>query len=130
MFQAIILHNFHEKIMNQTWENDKKPNFGPDFDLFWQKFGPQTCFCRFYFYNMLYIVASYHCMQLQGKPTNQIWENGKKPYFGPNFDPFVPTPTPTPKFFVWILPLTDVRIVATYHFIQFKGKLRKPDLRK
>ena len=56
----------------------------------------------------------------------------KKPYFGPNFDPFVPTPTPTPtpKFFVWILPLIDVRIVATYHFIQFKGKLRKPDLRK
>ena len=54
----------------------------------------------------------------------------KNPTLDPNFDPFVPTPTPTPKFFVRILPLIDVRIVATYHFIQFKGKLRKPDLRK
>ena len=25
--------------MNQTWANGKKPNFGPDFGLFWLKFG-------------------------------------------------------------------------------------------
>ena len=37
---------------------------------------------------MLYIVASYHCMQLQGKPMNQTWKNNKKPSFGPNFGPF------------------------------------------
>ena len=55
----------------------------------------------------------------------------KNPTLGPILTPLsLPTPTPTPKFFVWILPLIDVRIVATYHFIQFKGKLRKPDLRK
>ena len=32
---------------------------------------------------MLYIVASYHCMQM-----NQTCENGKKPSFDPNFGPF------------------------------------------
>ena len=25
---------FKGKLMNQAWENDKKHNFGPDFDLF------------------------------------------------------------------------------------------------
>ena len=27
-------------------------------------FGPQKCLCSFYFYLMLDIVASYHCMQI------------------------------------------------------------------
>ena len=35
-----------------------------------------------------YIVASYHCMQFQGKLINQASENGKKPNFGPDFGPF------------------------------------------
>ena len=26
------------KLMNETWENDKQPNFGPDLGLFWSKF--------------------------------------------------------------------------------------------
>ena len=30
---------------------------------------------------MLYIVASYHCMQFQGKRMIQTQENGKRPYF-------------------------------------------------
>ena len=36
MLQAIILYNFQfpRKLMNQTWKNDKKPNF----------LGPQTFF--------------------------------------------------------------------------------------
>ena len=33
LFQAIILC-FKGKLMNQTWENVKKPNFRPDFGLF------------------------------------------------------------------------------------------------
>ena len=37
---------------------------------------------------MLDIVASYHCMQFQGKLLNQTSENGKKPSFGSDFDPF------------------------------------------
>ena len=36
---------------------------------------------------MLYIVASYHCMQFQGKVINQTWKNGKNPSFKPNFTP-------------------------------------------
>ena len=32
---------FRGKLMNQTWENGKKPSFGPNFGgLFWHKFGP------------------------------------------------------------------------------------------
>ena len=39
---------------------------------------------------MLNIVASYHCIQFQGKLINQTLENGKKPSFGPDFGPFAP----------------------------------------
>ena len=36
---------------------------------------------------MLYIVVNYHCMQFQGKPMNQTWENDKKIGFGIDFSP-------------------------------------------
>ena len=39
---------------------------------------------------MLYIVASYHCMQSQGKLMNQTWENSKKPSSGRDFGLFAP----------------------------------------
>ena len=39
---------------------------------------------------MLDIVASYHCMQFQGKLMNQTWEKGKKFSFRPDFGPFGP----------------------------------------
>ena len=39
---------------------------------------------------MLGIVASYHCMQFQGKLINETWENGKTPCFGPDFDTVSP----------------------------------------
>ena len=39
---------------------------------------------------MLYIAATYHCMQLQGKLINQTWENSKEPSSEPNFSPFGP----------------------------------------
>ena len=39
----------------------------------------------FYLYLMLYIVANYYCMQIQGKLMYQTWENGKKTSFGTNF---------------------------------------------
>ena len=41
---------FQGKLMNQTWENGKKPSFGPDFGLFQSKFGSQKHFCGFYLY--------------------------------------------------------------------------------
>ena len=65
---------------------------------------------------MLDIVASYHCIQFQGKLINQ--ENGKKPSFRPDFGAF--GPNLVPKHFSWILPLPNV---ASYHCIQFQGQL-------
>ena len=47
-----------------------KPNFGPNFI-------PQY-FCGFYLDEMLCIVASYHCMQFQGKLMNQTCEKDQK----------------------------------------------------
>ena len=41
---------FKEKIVNQTWENDKKPNFKPDFGLFGLNLGLQLFFREFYLY--------------------------------------------------------------------------------
>ena len=39
---------------------------------------------------MLDIVASYHCIQFQGKLLIQTQENGEKPHFGPDLWPFGP----------------------------------------
>ena len=41
---------FQEKLMNQTWKNGKKTNFGPDFGLLLPKFGHQKYFWGFYLY--------------------------------------------------------------------------------
>ena len=41
---------FKAKLMNQTWENDKKPNFRPDFGLFDPNLGLQIIFWEFYLY--------------------------------------------------------------------------------
>ena len=52
---------------------------------------------------MLDILASYHCMQFQGKLMNQTPENGKKPFLGPNFGSFSPNLDPK-YFFIVIAP--------------------------
>ena len=44
------LMQFRGKLINQTWENGKKPNFGPEFGPFWPKFSPQKFFRGFYLY--------------------------------------------------------------------------------
>ena len=43
-FSKLSSMQFKGKPMNQTCENGKKSNFGPDFGLFWPKFGPQKFF--------------------------------------------------------------------------------------
>ena len=75
------------KLMKKTWENSKKSDFGPDFHLFGPNLGTQNFFCGFYFYYMLNIVASYHCIQFEGKRMIQTQENGKKPHFGLDLGP-------------------------------------------
>ena len=67
--------------MMQTWENCKRPNFGPDFE-------PKIVFLLLV--SHCSNVPSYHPMQFKGKLTYQTWENGEKPNFGPNFGPFGP----------------------------------------
>ena len=47
--------------------------------------GPKSFFSWFYLCHILYIVASYYCMQFQGKLMNHTWENSKKKSFGLNF---------------------------------------------
>ena len=41
---------FKGKLITQTWENGKKPDFGPDFNLFGPNLGPQIFFFFFEFY--------------------------------------------------------------------------------
>ena len=96
----------------------------------WQKnlvlglnLGPKIFFHEFYLYYMLDIVASYHCMQLQGKLMSQTWENGKKPSFRTNFDPFGPNLGPKIFFHEFYLYYMLDIIVASYHHMQFQGQL-------
>ena len=48
---------FKRRQINQTWENAKKPNLGPNVG----SFGLQNFFHEFYLYEMLDIVAIFHC---------------------------------------------------------------------
>ena len=96
--------------MNQTWESGKK-TIGPNLV-------PKSFFGGFYLYQILNIVASYHCMQFQGKLMKQTWENDWKPSFGPDFGPnFVPKCFS--KFYLYYM----LWIVVSYHPMQFHGKL-------
>ena len=45
-------------------------------------------FFREFYFCQLGIVPSNFPIQFKGKLMNQTWENGKKPYFRPNFGPF------------------------------------------
>ena len=52
LIQAIILWNIE-------WKNDKKTNFGPNFNPFGLNLGPKTFFWAFYLYYVLETVTSY-----------------------------------------------------------------------
>ena len=68
----------------------KKTSFWPNFGLFGPNLSSKKFFHGFDPYYTLDILASYHCIQFQGKLMNQTWKNGKKTNFGPNFNPFSP----------------------------------------
>ena len=77
MLDIVLSYNpvqYQGKLMMQTWENDKKLNFGSQIFFF--------CF-----FVSLDRVPSYHPMQFKEKLINQTWENGKKPSFGLDFGP-------------------------------------------
>ena len=77
-------------------------------------FGTPNFAQGFFPYYMLGIAASYHCMQLQGKLTNQTRENSKKPSLGTNFSPFGPNLGPKIFFHGFYL-YYMLDIVASYH---------------
>ena len=108
--------------MNQTWENDKKPNFNPNFSSFGPNVDSQKFFRNFYLYCMLDLFASYHCLQIQGKLMIQTQENGVKSHFGPNLGPLSPN-SGHQTFFskIWLCQSLD--IVASYHHVQYQEKL-------
>ena len=116
--------------MNQTLENGKKPNFRPDFGLFGPNLGPQLFFffCKFYLYQYLDILLSYHPIQFKGKLMNQTWENGKKPHFGPDFGLFW-SKFGTQKFFVG-LPLLGVIHCCKLSLHAISRKTNELNLRK
>ena len=90
------------------------PSFCPEFSPFGPNLGPKFFFRRFYLYQMLDIVASYHCMQFEGKLKNQTWENGeKKPSFGSNFGPSRPNSLLQFSFFFFFKNLASS--VFRYH---------------
>ena len=73
---------FQGKLMNQTWENSKKPSFKTDFGLFGPNLGPKNFFHGFYPDYMLEILASYHCMQFQGKLITKLERMAKNLVLG------------------------------------------------
>ena len=60
--------------MNQTWENGKKSNLGPNFGLFGPHLHPKTFFR----------------IQFQEKLMIQTQENDEKAHFGPDVGPLAP----------------------------------------
>ena len=83
--------------MNQTWENNKKTNFGPNFGVFGSNLGPKNFFASFT------SSSSYHLMQFKGKLMNQTWENSKRPNSEPDFGLF--DPNMGTQIFLQVLPL-------------------------
>ena len=73
---------------------------------------------------MLYIVASYHFTQFQGKLTNQTWENSKNLVLGQLLVHFAKI-RDQKKFIrrFYICQMLD--IIACYQCMQFQGKLMK-----
>ena len=96
---------------------------GPIFVCFGPNVVPKSFLRGFYLYWMLYIVASYHCMQFQVKLMNQTWENGKKPSFGLDFDPFCPNLGPN---FYFVDFTCQFAIMLTSYVINIEKILNRP----
>ena len=67
---------------------------------------------------MLYIAASYKCLQVQEKLMNQTWENGKKTSLGPILADLAQIRAAKCFFFsnIWLF-------VSHYHHVQYQKKL-------
>ena len=91
---------FQGKLTNQTWENFKNVVLGWILVLLAKIRDHKKFIRRFYIHSMLDIIASYQCMQFQGKLMNQTLESDKKKAsFGLDFGPFCPKSGPWKFFF-------------------------------
>ena len=79
---------FQGKLINQTWENGKKPSFVPDFGLFWP---PKIFFVGFTFTICQKLLQAIIACYLKENQWTKLEKMAKKPSFGPNFGPFGPT---------------------------------------
>ena len=73
---------------------------------------------------MLDIIASYDCMQFQGKLMIQTQENGEKPHFGPNLGPL--GLNSGHQFFfskIWLHHSLDAIVSYHHHHVQHQKKL-------
>ena len=86
--------------------------------------GPKNVFHGFH----LDIVASYHCMQFQGKLMIQTQENGGKPHFRPDLGLLRPNSGHEIFSKIWLCQSLDIMI--SYHYVQYRKKTKGPILRK
>ena len=115
---------FRWKLMNQTGENGKKPNFGPNFGLFGPNLGPKFFFvCS----NSTTLLDVRHCRKLSSyaisrktsDPNSRKWQKNLIldliRLFGPRFGP--------PIFFSKILLRQLWDIIVSYHHEHYQKKL-------
>ena len=87
----LSLYAISRKINEPNLRKWQKTSFGSHFSLFGPNLGPKIAFRQLYLYYMFDIVASYHCMQFQGKLMNKCEKMAKKKTScGCNFGPFGP----------------------------------------
>ena len=88
IFPSYHPKQFKGKIMNKTWKNGKKPDSGPNFGAFAPNLVPKHIFVSLTSTSRYILFQANILRNLKEKLINQIWENGKKLNFNPNFDPF------------------------------------------
>ena len=106
----------------------KKLNFGPDFGSCGSNLDPKIFFCKFYFYQLLDIVASYHCMQFQGKLIIKLKKMAKSLILGLIQVPWAQIQAANIFSKIWLCQPID--IMVSYRYVQYQKKINDPILRK
>ena len=107
--------------MIESSENDKNLVSDPILASLAQIWAPKKIFL----WILPLLDVRHRGMQFLGKQMNQIWENGKKPSFGPDFGPFGPQ-----NFFSRILSLLDIRHCCELLLYVITRKSNEPNLSK
>ena len=123
---------FQEKLMNQTWENDKKPSCQPNFDPFGQNLGSKK-----FFWWILPLVDVRHCCKLSlyaiSRKTNEpnLKKSQKKLVSSPILTHLAQIRAASFLFFfskIWLCQSSD--IMVSYHHVQYQKKTNDPILSK